>query len=193
MKKTFILLGLLLATQARATIMSRDLVDCAGNTSAGHSHKIFDAFGEPVAGQGNSTKHVVASGFLAMEAVQPLPTFSPTPPMTPTSTATRSPYDVDDDKKQLRVYHTQINPSRGERARIQWYQPNDRPVTIKIYTILGDEVTTIVRGQSYTQGQLHSEYWDGRNSGGNKCASGIYIVYLSAGEYMSYSKAAVIK
>ena len=72
-------------------------------------------------------------------------------------------------------YPHPFNPSTA----IKFYIPNNSDVSIKIYDILGKEVTTLINKQ--TDAGYHIVYWNGRNSFGNEAASGMYLYRLTAG------------
>jgi hypothetical protein len=70
--------------------------------------------------------------------------------------------------------------------------PQAETVSLKIYNLLGEEVTTIVNRQSYEAG-LHSVTWDGRNHVGLVMASGIYLYRVEAGKYIRTKKMLLVK
>jgi len=51
-------------------------------------------------------------------------------------------------------------------------------VTLKIYTVTGKLVATVVENEIRSIGEVHTEYWDGKNKSGNLAANGRYIVAL---------------
>jgi hypothetical protein len=114
---------------------------------------------------------------------------SPTITPTPTTNIT----DFFGSDKRLKVFHSQINPTKGEKARIRWYQPNDAGVNLVIYNLLGDKIITLANNRSFAAGQIYEIDWDGRTSRGAMAGSGIYIVLLQAGEYQARAKVAVVK
>ena len=61
---------------------------------------------------------------------------------------------------------------------IKFYIPNPSKVSIKIYDILGREVTTLINKQ--TQAGYHIVYWNGQDGYGSSAASGVYIYSLTA-------------
>jgi hypothetical protein len=134
----------------------------------------------------------------AVSTSTPTPTISPTltvsatltATLVSTSTSTPSIFELD---KRLRVFHSQINPTVGERARIRWYQSERAAVDLVIYNLLGDKVATLVSGQMLDGSQFQEIAWNGRTQSGALAGSGIYIVYLHRGEYKDQAKIAVIK
>jgi hypothetical protein len=93
----------------------------------------------------------------------------------------------------MKIINNQINPKRGEQASVRWAQPQDAPVTITIYNLVGDKIITLVDHQTYPAGRLNEVAWRGVNGLGNVVASGIYIVHIKTDGYETYSKCAVVK
>lgn len=129
----------------------------------------------------------------------PTVTISPTPgpTLTPTPTTTSSPTPVmtseRDSMKKLLVVNGKINPLKGQKARIRWYQPNADPVTLIIYNLLGDEVKRLADKRAFAQDQFQEICWDGRSNNGAAVGSGIYIVYIQSGDCRENAKIAVLK
>ncbi len=72
-------------------------------------------------------------------------------------------------------YPNPFNPS----TTIQYSLPTASKVIIKIYSILGQEVLTLVDEE-----QIAGSYkivWDSKNRSGNRVASGIYFYQMNAG------------
>jgi hypothetical protein len=121
----------------------------------------------------------------------PTPALSMTP--TPLPTATPAPTGIPDSEKKLKVLHSQINPVRGEQARIRWYQAGSAPVTLTIYNLLGDKIISLAENRIFASGQFQFIPWDGKTSKGAMAGSGIYIVYFQCGDDKEQSKVAVVK
>jgi hypothetical protein len=111
----------------------------------------------------------------------------------PTALPTPSTPEISDSEKRLRVLHSQINPLRGEQARICWYQFKDNPVKLIIYNLLGDKVVGLSVADIYQAGRLYEVPWFGKTDRGAIAGSGIYIVYLESGDYKAWAKIAVLK
>jgi photosystem II stability/assembly factor-like uncharacterized protein len=79
-------------------------------------------------------------------------------------------------------YPNPFNPS----TKISYVIPKENYVTLKIYDILGNEVTTLVN--KYQTTGRYSINFEGDN-----LASGIYIYRLQAGDYISSKKMTLIK
>jgi photosystem II stability/assembly factor-like uncharacterized protein len=80
-----------------------------------------------------------------------------------------------------------FNPS----TIIKFYIPNTSDVTIKIYDILGREVTTLINQQ--TTAGYHNVYWNGKNSRGEDVSSGVYLYRLTAGSFSETKKMNLLK
>jgi flagellar hook assembly protein FlgD len=93
----------------------------------------------------------------------------------------------------FKIFHSQINPPHGEQARIRWTQPQEGPVTIKIFNLLGDKVITLVNNENYPAEQYHEVVWNGKTSRGVTAGSGIYLVLFESPGYTVRGKVAVIK
>jgi flagellar hook assembly protein FlgD len=66
-------------------------------------------------------------------------------------------------------------------------------VKIEIYTMAGDLVRTITDNAT-TGGAYYYAHWDGKNDGGKKVASGVYVGRLTVnGNDEKFFKMAVIK
>ena len=75
-------------------------------------------------------------------------------------------------------YPNPFNPS----TTIAYQIPQASTVTLKVYNISGQEVTTLVNaGQAAGQ---YSVQWDGTDSRGQTVSSGIYVYQLRAGRYL---------
>jgi flagellar hook assembly protein FlgD len=69
-------------------------------------------------------------------------------------------------------------------------------VRIYIYNIHGELVRELNVGKQeggYYITKEQSAYWDGRNSSGEKVASGVYFYRMEAGEFRSTRKMVIMK
>ena len=80
-----------------------------------------------------------------------------------------------------------FNPS----TTIKFYTPNTSDVSIKIYDMLGREVTTLINKE--TTAGYHIVYWNGRDSRGENVASGVYLYRLTAGSFSETKKMNLLK
>lgn len=84
-------------------------------------------------------------------------------------------------------YPNPFNPT----TTIRFDLPEATKVTLKVYNILGQHVRTLVDGEK--PAGFQSVIWDGRNSVGQRAASGIYIYRLEAGSFKAVKKMVLIK
>ena len=83
----------------------------------------------------------------------------------------------------LQNYPNPFNPT----TKIRFTLPDKARVTLRVYSILGQEVATIVNGKELTKGLYEYEF-DGRN-----LSSGIYIYKIIAGNFLRSKKMIVLK
>lgn len=82
------------------------------------------------------------------------------------------------------------NPFNPTTA-IEFSLENPGHVKMRVYNVLGQYVTTLV--DEYKQTGLHRTMWDGKDSYGNTCASGIYFYKLETGDYVKTKKMMLVK
>ncbi|TDI86215.1 MAG: T9SS type A sorting domain-containing protein [Caldithrix sp.] len=81
-----------------------------------------------------------------------------------------------------------FNPSTSIRFGL----PQAERVTIRVFDLLGREVTTLVNARQYEPG-YHVAIWNGRERGGRPVASGVYIYRIKAGEFSQTRKMLLVK
>ncbi|MCK4236220.1 MAG: hypothetical protein KAX38_03810, partial [Candidatus Krumholzibacteria bacterium] len=85
----------------------------------------------------------------------------------------------------------------SERTRITFYLPGDGAVTLKVFTINGRPVRTLLENDPRRTGLHQDVYWDGRNGRGDAVLNGVYFLMLKmrsgAREYVLKRKVAVIR
>lgn len=84
-------------------------------------------------------------------------------------------------------YPNPFNPS----TRIEFDLPHQINVSLKVYDIVGRELTTMLN-ESMNPG-YHRVHWNGRNKRGQQVPSGIYIVRLVTSEYSKSIKLVLMK
>jgi len=84
-------------------------------------------------------------------------------------------------------YPNPFNPT----TTIKYDVPVTGYVELTVYTMLGEEVATLVRGEQ-TVGS-YEMMWNGKNNRGETAATGIYLYKMRAGEFLSVKKMMLIK
>lgn len=82
------------------------------------------------------------------------------------------------------------NPFNPETI-IQYELPENSPVMIIIYNILGQKVVTLYEGEKLAG--KHTIKWDGKNSSGNPVPSGLYFYKIIADSFVSVKKMSLIR
>lgn len=82
------------------------------------------------------------------------------------------------------------NPSPG-RVMLTYAVPRASEVRVVIYDVLGRRVRTMV--DRMHQPGRYQRVWDGRNGGGERVASGVYLVRLTAGGQQHVQKVALVR
>lgn len=94
------------------------------------------------------------------------------------------------------VYPSPYNPANGV-ATFRYKIPGTGQtikVSLKIYTITGELVRTLIDDESKTDGDdTYQTTWNGKNDSGENVASGVYIYVLKAGNHKEIKKFAVIR
>jgi hypothetical protein len=85
-------------------------------------------------------------------------------------------------------YPNPFNPTTW----IEFSLPREENVTLKIYTLDGREVKTLIDGVRYSSGRYKVQ-WDGTDNLGNRVASGVYIYKLKAGNFEVSKKMLLLK
>lgn len=85
-----------------------------------------------------------------------------------------------------------FDPSQGQAATIRYYFKKSGWVSIKVYTLQGRLVRTLLNEQR-AAGVYQDVFWDGRNDAGELVAPGIYLVHVEAPNFSDSKKMAVIR
>lgn len=99
--------------------------------------------------------------------------------------------DIQTQRSGVSILNNVIDPTRGERTRLNYIIDEEGPVTITVFTLDGDVVQTLQRGR-----QSPGDYtvnWDGRNRAGNSVARGIYFIRIVAPGIDEIRKVMVVK
>jgi hypothetical protein len=105
---------------------------------------------------------------------------------------------IPDPDNKLLLDHNAFDPDRGERLGIVYSQIQPGHLWVKVYTLRGDYVATLVEtdvAQADTVNPFISAkiYWDGTNASGKTVASGVYHLRLEGPQNHFDAKVAVIK
>ncbi|MCU7493884.1 MAG: T9SS type A sorting domain-containing protein [Ignavibacteria bacterium] len=92
------------------------------------------------------------------------------------------------DYKLEQNYPNPFNPT----TNIRFTLPLDKKISLKVYDMLGKEVSTIINDQIMKKGQ-HEVMWNGRTNSGQNAASGNYIARLIYGNYSQSIKMTLLK
>jgi hypothetical protein len=106
------------------------------------------------------------------------------------------PKSGEEDKDEFAdLYANYPNPCNPD-TWIPYYLPKDSDVTIRIYNSTGQLVRTIDLGRQaagvYIE-KAKAAYWDGKDSLGQKVASGVYFYTLQAGEFKETRRMVIVK
>ncbi|PKL90531.1 MAG: hypothetical protein CVV21_12065 [Candidatus Goldiibacteriota bacterium HGW-Goldbacteria-1] len=103
-----------------------------------------------------------------------------------TGSSTLSQFAVLSEMGQLTMDFSELTPNpfspkRGElkiRYAISTKEGSSVETTIKVFNVAGKLVRSIVDRQFRAAGAVNNDYWDGRDSAGNWCANGRYIIQV---------------
>lgn len=95
--------------------------------------------------------------------------------------------NVSDKPKLLQNSPNPFNPSTS----IKFFIPNQSDVTIKVYDLLGREVTTLINN-NLGEG-FHIVFWNGVDNHGEFVSSGVYLYRLTAGDFVETKKMLLLK
>ena len=84
-------------------------------------------------------------------------------------------------------YPNPFNPSTA----IKFYIPNNSYVSIKIYGVLGGEVTTLINEQVVAG--YHTVHWNGKDKYGREVSSGVYFYQIRSGSFVQTKKMLLLK
>ncbi|MEJ2663899.1 MAG: FlgD immunoglobulin-like domain containing protein, partial [Spirochaetia bacterium] len=99
--------------------------------------------------------------------------------------------DVVPQKGGVAIVSNVINPGAGQHTRLLYRLKKPGYVTIQVFTLSGDIVAVLARGNQ-SAGE-HDVSWDGRNSGGRIVAKGIYFIRIVAPGIDETRKVLVVK
>lgn len=80
--------------------------------------------------------------------------------------------------KNVYAYPNPFNPDIGP-VNIRYSLSGDANVTIEIYDVRGELVTTLIESQLKQKGVEYSEVWNGKNDRGDTVANGVYFYLIT--------------
>jgi len=86
-------------------------------------------------------------------------------------------------------FNPEASDPRDDHTSI-YYKVSEEGVTIRIYSINGELVKTLVEDRAIPEDTIE---WDGRNDKGRVVGSGVYLVNLKIGESSKTVKVVVLK
>ena len=93
-----------------------------------------------------------------------------------------------DDYKLNQNFPNPFNPS----TTISFVLPLSKKITLRIYDMLGKEITTLSNNEEFAKGS-HSVVWNGKDRNGRTVSSGAYIAKMSAGNIEKSIKMMLVK
>ena len=88
------------------------------------------------------------------------------------------------------LYQNYPNPFNS-RTTIEYYLAKDSEVLVRIYTIIGEEVRTLINSKQAAG--FKTTHWDGRNNHGARVSSGLYILTVLSERNLLSNKLLYIK
>ncbi|MDP4114528.1 MAG: SBBP repeat-containing protein [Bacteroidota bacterium] len=95
-----------------------------------------------------------------------------------------------DEPKEFKLMQNSPNPFNPTTA-IKFQLPLNSFVTVKIYDMIGREITTLINEEK--PAGSHIIFWNGKDSNGQTVSSGIYLYKLTAGTYSETRKMNFLK
>ena len=89
--------------------------------------------------------------------------------------------------KIAKNYPNPFNPT----TTIEYSVPKDGKIQIAVYNVLGCKVRTLLHG--FRNAGNHQIQWDGKNDAGSTLASGVYLVTLRSGNFVTAKRMSLIK
>jgi sugar lactone lactonase YvrE len=91
----------------------------------------------------------------------------------------------------VKVLQGIFNPAKGDKSYIATHLASAGKVTVKVYDPGGRLVRDIFEGDRNSGD--YSDEWDGRNDGGSKVASGVYLVRIEGPGFKTTKRVLVVK
>jgi hypothetical protein len=100
-------------------------------------------------------------------------------------------HDVKKQRSNVTILNNVIDPTKGERVRISYQLNKGGSTTIQVFTLDGDLVDVLYRGNRAAGDYTAS--WDGKNRGGRPVARGMYFIRVVGPEIDEIRKVMIVK
>jgi hypothetical protein len=101
--------------------------------------------------------------------------------------------DIVNQRGGATILNNVIDPSRGERTFLRYNLSRGGRVTIQVFTLDGNLVKVLQRGNQSSSGEAYTVEWNGRNEGGNIVARGMYFIRIVGPDIDEIRKVMVIR
>jgi hypothetical protein len=88
--------------------------------------------------------------------------------------------------------HNHFNPLNGEACTISMLAPSAGVVTVKVFTLSGEEVLEVFN-EPVSAGLWIQATWNGRNRNGSVVANGLYFISVRGAGISTLRKVIVLK
>ena len=156
-------------------VMTKSVLCGGGNSSSSASYILKDAVGQPVTGQSVSATHIEQAGFYTYEG-RHLVGIQGGDPSSPKVFSFSRPFP---------------NPITKGNVNIAYGIPKTSQVNIKVYSITGGVVKTLVSKEQLPG--YYSLKWNGTSDQGARVSNGIYFVRMVSSEFKSTKKLILVK
>jgi len=172
MKKYLALILAFTATYAFGSqyVMTKSVFSNGGTTSSSANYILKDAVGQSVTGQSSSSTQIEQAGFYTYSQKKHVGV-EENPVTTPKVFSLSSPFP---------------NPAARENISIVYEVPRTSKVSIKVYSVTGEMVKTLVLDEKAPGHYLLR--WNGLSDKGTKVSNGLYFVRMLASDYKSTKK-----
>ena len=93
--------------------------------------------------------------------------------------------------REFALYQNYPNPF-NPATTIAFSLPVAETVRLSVYSLLGQDVATLVAGESLEAG-LHQISWDGSRSDGQPASSGVYLYRIKAGGWVETRRMVLLR
>jgi photosystem II stability/assembly factor-like uncharacterized protein len=86
-----------------------------------------------------------------------------------------------------------FDPTQGQSMTVQYSFKKGGVATVRIYTMQGRIVRTLVDNEDRASDTLYTVPWDGRNGSGEIVSSGVYLVHVNGPNFSASRKIVVVE